>query len=159
MFSVCLSGCAGSPLQHAGSSLPRAGAFLAAHSLSSCSLRSLAVRRLGSSAVAARGLFSCGTWAPECLGSAVVSCGLNFYTACGILVPRLEPKSPALQGGILTTRLLEKSQNLSICILGKCNSNHTSWGSIRYVYLEKEPETQMHARSQVGIEHKESRQF
>ena len=104
---------------------------------------------------------SCGTWAPECLGSVVVACGLNCYTVCGLLVPRLgiEPESPALQGGILTTGLLEKSQDLSICILGKCNSNHTSRGSIKCVYLEKEPETQMHAQSQVGIEHKESRQF
>ena len=27
------------------------------------------------------------SWAPECLGSVVVACGLNCYTACGLLVP------------------------------------------------------------------------
>ena len=132
------------------------------HRLSSCSLQSLVVVcGLGSSAVAARGLFSCSSWAPERLGSEVIACGLNCYTACGItLVPRpgVELESPARQGGILTTGLPGKSQDLSICILGKSNSNHTTWGSIKWVYLEKEPKTQMHAWGQVDIEHKESKQ-
>ena len=45
----------------------------------------------------------CGTWAPECLGPGVhrLSCSM----AHGILVswPEIEPKSPELQGGFLTT--------------------------------------------------------
>ena len=42
----------------------------------------------------------CGTWA--------------FLMACGILVPRpgIEPASPALEGGILTSRLPGKSPNV-----------------------------------------------
>ena len=39
--------------------------------------------------------------------SLVVSCGLTLSSACGILVPwpGMEPASPALQGGFLTTGL------------------------------------------------------
>ena len=63
--------------------------------------------------VAAHGIFvaacrllaSCGTQAPERTGSVVVVCGLSCPTACGILVPQpgIEPASPALEDGFLTT--------------------------------------------------------
>ena len=110
-----LYGYVGYHLQHAGSSLHHAGSFLAAHRLSSCSLWCpVVVCGLGSSAVAAYGLFSCGVWAPEHL--VVAACGLNCYTACEILVPRpgIESKSPALQGGILTTGPPGKSLSIWI---------------------------------------------
>ena len=57
------------------------------------------------SVVAARGLSSCGSWALECEGSVVVAHRLSCPTVCGILVPRpvIEPTSPALEGGFLTT--------------------------------------------------------
>ena len=57
------------------------------------------------SLVAARGLHSsCGVWALEHVDSVVA--------ACGILVPRpgIEPASPALEGGFLTTGPPGKSQ-------------------------------------------------
>ena len=40
-----------------------------------------------------------------CVSSIVVAHGLSFSAACGILVPRpgIEPGSPALEGGFLTT--------------------------------------------------------
>ena len=62
--------------------------------LSSCCVQA-AVHRLS----------SCGVQAPECVGSVVVAHGLNCPAACGILVPWLgiESKSPALEGGFLTT--------------------------------------------------------
>ena len=56
--------------------------------------------------VAACGLLSsCGTQAPEHVGSVVAACGLSCPTACGILVPQpgIEPASRALEGGFLTT--------------------------------------------------------
>ena len=48
--------------------------------------------------VDSHGLFSCGTW-------------LSCPTACGVLVsqPGIEPTSPALQGGFLTTGPPQKS--------------------------------------------------
>ena len=51
------------------------------------------------------GLGSCGTWAPEHAGSVVVTCKFSCSTACGSLVPQpgIEPTSPALEGGFLTT--------------------------------------------------------
>ena len=58
------------------------------------------------SLVVALGLFSnCGTWALERMGSVVVARGLSCPVACGILVPQaaIEPASPALEGGFLTT--------------------------------------------------------
>ena len=66
--------------------------------------------------VAACGLLSsCGTWAPEHVGSVVVVCGLSCPAACGILVPRpgIEPTSSALEGGVLTTGPPGKSLFLS----------------------------------------------
>ena len=50
-------------------------------------------------------LSSCGMRAPEHTGSVVAACRLSCPTACGILVPRpgIEPASPALEGGFLTT--------------------------------------------------------
>ena len=60
--------------------------------------------------VAVHKLSSCGTRTLElwCLDSRVCrlsSCGLSHSVACGILVPQpgIEPMSPALQGGFLTT--------------------------------------------------------
>ena len=43
--------------------------------------------------------------APERVGSIVVVPGLSYLAACGILVPQpgIEPTSPALEGGFLTT--------------------------------------------------------
>ena len=45
------------------------------------------------------------------LCSAVVADRLTCFETCGIFpdLPRLEPKSPALQGGFLTTEPPEKS--------------------------------------------------
>ena len=45
-----------------------------------------------------------------CLGSVVVTCRLSRSAACGILVrqPGIEPASPELQGGFLTTGPLVK---------------------------------------------------
>ena len=52
---------------------------------------------------------------PHCSAqvSLVVVCGLTCPTACGILVPQpgIEPMSPALEGGFLTTGPPGKSQN------------------------------------------------
>ena len=71
-------------LQHSGSSLHHARSFIAVH-----------------------GLYSCGA------GSVVVAHRLSCYTARGILVPGpgIEPVSPALQGGFLTTGPPGKSQH------------------------------------------------
>ena len=48
---------------------------------------------------------SCGTRAPQFMGSLVAAPGLSCPVACGILVPRpgIEPLFPALEGGFLTT--------------------------------------------------------
>ena len=92
----------------------------------SCGTRDLSLRCAGfslvvaralecaSSVVAARGLCSCGMWAPERVGSVVAACGLRCPAACGILVPRpgIEPTSPVLEGGFLTTGPPGKSQHL-----------------------------------------------
>ena len=60
----------------------------------------------GLSIVVRRLLSSCAR-APEHVGSVVVARGLGLScpTACGILVPspEVEPVSPALEGGFLTT--------------------------------------------------------
>ena len=58
------------------------------------------LQHAGSVLCCARGLSGCGVCA-----SAVVACGVSCSAACGILVsrPEIEPKSPALQGGVLTT--------------------------------------------------------
>ena len=66
--------------------------------------------------VAACGLLSSGVWALKHMhwGSVVVACGLSCPAACGILVPRpgIEPASPALEGGFLTTGPPGKSPEL-----------------------------------------------
>ena len=57
-------------------------------------------------------LSSCGSWAPEHVGSVVVAHGLSCPTACEILVPQLGIKlaSPAFQDGFYTTGPPGKSQ-------------------------------------------------
>ena len=52
------------------------------------------------------------------MGSLVVACGLSRPAACGILVPQpgIEPASPALEGGFLTTGPLGKSPGLAFII-------------------------------------------
>ena len=73
-----------------GSSLQPVGSFIAA-----CRLFTVV-----------RGLLSnCGSQALERVGSVVVACRLSCPVACGTLVPQpgIEPTSPALEGGFLTT--------------------------------------------------------
>ena len=57
--------------------------------------------------VGAHGIFCCGAWTLELWpeGSVVVALGPRCAVACGTLVPKpgIEPASPALQGGFLTT--------------------------------------------------------
>ena len=57
------------------------------------------------SLVVAHGLHSCNVQTLECAGSVVAACRLSCPTARGILVPQpgIEPASPALEGGFLTT--------------------------------------------------------
>ena len=57
------------------------------------------------------GFSSCDTWALECVGSVVVAHWLSCPAACGILVPcpGIEPTSPVLEGGFLTTGPPRKS--------------------------------------------------
>ena len=81
-------------------------------------MRDLSLQRPGSSlrcmgsllAVTLRLLSRCDAWPPECVGS-VVAAQLSCPVACGILVPQpgIEPASPALEGGFLTTRPPGKS--------------------------------------------------
>ena len=61
--------------------------------------------------VVAHGLSSYSTWAPEHAGSVVVTCRLSCLTTWEILVPRpgIEPMSPTLEGGFLTTGPPRKS--------------------------------------------------
>ena len=60
-------------------------------------------------------------------GSVGVACGLGCSMACGILVPQpgIEPKSPALQGGFLTTEPPDKVSRMGFCFcfLNKVKSN------------------------------------
>ena len=58
-------------------------------------------------------LSSRGTWAPEHVGSVVAAPGLSCPVACGNLVPQpgIEPVSPALEGGFLTTGPPGKSRS------------------------------------------------
>ena len=60
-------------------------------------------------------LSNCGTWALERAGFS--RCGALCLAACGILVPRpgIEPMSPALAGGFLTTGLPGKSHRPPLC--------------------------------------------
>ena len=85
------------------------GSGVAERRLSSCGAR--APERAGS-VDAERRLSSCGVWALEHMGSVVAARGLSCPMACGILVPRpgIEPMSPALEGGFLTTGPPGKSQ-------------------------------------------------
>ena len=48
-------------------------------------------------------LSSCGTWAPDLVGSVVVAHRLSCHVACRILVPQpgIKPVSPVLEGGFL----------------------------------------------------------
>ena len=80
----------------------------------SCGTRGL---RCGAwaSLVAVLGLLSsCGTQALEHTGPVVAVRGLSCPAACAILVPRpgIEPASPALAGGFLTTGPPGKSREL-----------------------------------------------
>ena len=81
--------------------------YLAVSNLS-CSIQDLHCI-MGSFAVLHR-LSDSGTQAPEYMGSVVVS-RLSCSGVCRILLPwsRIEPTSPALQGGVLTTGPLGKS--------------------------------------------------
>ena len=90
-----LSSCSAQALEHTGS-------VVAVWGLSSCSAQG---PEYVGSVVAVGGLPSCGTWALESAGSVVVAHRLSCPVACGILVPRpgIEPTSPALEGGVLTT--------------------------------------------------------
>ena len=64
---------------------------------------------MGSFIAARRLLSSCGTWVSEHVSSVVAAHRLSCPAACGILVPRpgirdrIEPASPALEGGFFTT--------------------------------------------------------
>ena len=63
------------------------------------------------SSVAVHGLSNCSMWVLVSAGSVAAVCGLSYYAACKILapLPGIEPLSPALQGGFLTTGTPEKS--------------------------------------------------
>ena len=65
------------------------------------------------SVVVARWLSICGAWALEHAGSVVAARWLSCPVACGTLVPPpgIEPASPALEGGLLTTGPPGKSHN------------------------------------------------
>ena len=100
--------CAASSLWHAGFSL------VAVHGLfSSCGVRGFSLSGCGAQAPEHVGSVVCGTW-PLSLrhaSSVVAAHGLSCRMACGILVPRprIEPASPALEGGFFTTGLPGKS--------------------------------------------------
>ena len=110
LFTFQIFGCFGSQLQHTGSSMRHGDLSLwcvgfslgVARRLSSCGVR--VPERVGSRA---RGLCSCGTQALQLwlACSVVVAHGLSCPAACGILVSRqgIEPASPTLEGGFLTT--------------------------------------------------------
>ena len=88
---IYIFGCTGSQLLHAGSSLCHVGSFVAAHGPSSCGLQVL-----------------------EHVGSVTAGPRLSCSSACGILVPQpgIEPMSPALTGGFLSTGPPGKSLQL-----------------------------------------------
>ena len=69
-----------------------------------CSMQDLSLQR-GLFVAVLRLLSSCGTRASEHGGSVVEARGLSCPMACGILFPwpGIKPKSPALEGGFLTT--------------------------------------------------------
>ena len=86
------------------------------------------------------GGFHHGPWTPWlwCTGSVVVACGLSCSKACCILVPwpGVEPMSPALQSGFLTTGPPGKSP---LCILSR-------WGfsSLKKFFFLVEPQGLSH---------------
>ena len=90
LFYLFIFGCVGSSLLHAGFlQLQRAGATLR------CGARA--------SVAVSRGLSSCVSWAPE---HRLSSCGARAQLLCSMWDlpgPGLEPVSPALAGGFLTT--------------------------------------------------------
>ena len=88
------------------------GSVVAAHGLSSCGVQ--APKHMGS-VVVVHWFSSCGMWALEHVGSVVAAHRLSCPTACGILVPPpgIEPASPALEGGFLTTGPPGKSPVIS----------------------------------------------
>ena len=57
--------------------------------------------------IEAHGFSSCGAWTLECTGLVVAASELSCSVTCEILVPQpgIEPASPALQDGLLTTGL------------------------------------------------------
>ena len=74
------------------------GIFVAAHGLiSSCGVQVFSSCGAGSRA--------CGLCSLQHAGSLVVTRGLIYPAACGILIPQpgIEPVSPALEGGFFTT--------------------------------------------------------
>ena len=70
------------------------------------------------SGVVTRGLSSCGTQAPEHMGSVVAAHGLSCSVICEILVPipGIELTSPPLQGRFLTTGPQRKSLHLVLSL-------------------------------------------
>ena len=74
----------------------------------------------GSFVAACRLLSSCGVQAQYLrqTGSLVAVLGLSCPAACGILVPRqgIEPMSPALEGGFLTTGPPGKPPDMNFCV-------------------------------------------
>ena len=80
-------------------------------------------------------LFGCAV-----VGSVVVACRLSCPETSGILVPqtRIEPVSPTLEGGFLTTGSPEKS--LEFCLMPAISralepADHSSWGFHGYFKL------------------------
>ena len=75
--------------------------------LSSCVMRVFSLSSCGTQAPDRVGSVVCGTWALSLrhMSSGVVARGLSCPAACGILVPwpGIEPASPALEGGFFTT--------------------------------------------------------
>ena len=119
LFYLFIFGCVGSSLLRVGFlQLWQAGATLhcsaqASHcgGFSCCRARALGVQ---ASVVAARGLSSCGSWAPEHRlrsGGAQIQLLRSMWD---LPRPRLEPVSPALAGGFLTTAPARKSHGFFI---------------------------------------------
>ena len=110
-------GCIGSSLLHAGFlQLRRVGAALrcgarASHhgGFSCCRAQALGVR---ASVVVARGLISCGSQALEHRLSSCVTRAQLLHGMWDLPGPGLEPVSPALSGGFLTTAPPEKPLTL-----------------------------------------------
>ena len=82
-----------------------------------------------------RFLSSCGSQAPERADSVVLTHGLRRPVACGISAtwPGIEPKSPALEGGFLTTGPPGKSLVIHLRYSSMCMSISNS-PTISYPY-------------------------